>query len=59
MDFNISTGELRSPTHDPSKHHARTQVEALAASLKEPWGDLKEAIRMSQARVSSRDNENR
>ena len=35
MDFDIPTGEPGSPTHDPSKHHARSQAEALAASLKE------------------------
>ena len=48
-----------SPTHDPSKHHARRQAESLGASLKETWSDLKEAIRVSQARVSSRENEKR
>ena len=57
MDFDIPAGELASPTHDPSKHHIRSQAEALAASLKETWSDLKEAIRVSQARVSSRENE--
>ena len=57
MDFDIPAGEPVSPTHDPSKHHAWSQAEALAASLKETWSDLKEAIRVSQARVSSRENE--
>ena len=57
MDFDIPPGGPGSPTHDPSKHHARSQAEALVASLKETWSDLKEAIRMSQAWVSSRENE--
>ena len=47
IDFDIPAGELASPTHDPSKHHARSQAEALAASLKGTWSDLKEAIRVS------------
>ena len=59
MGFDIPTGEPGSPTHDPSKDHARSRAEALAASLKETWSDLKEAIRVSQARVSSRENEQR
>ena len=57
MDFDIHAGEPGSPTHDPSKHHARSQAEALAASLKATRSDLKEAIQVSQARVSSRENE--
>ena len=57
MDFDIAAGEPGFPTHDPSKHHARSQAEALAASLKGAWSDLKEAIKVSQARVSSRENE--
>ena len=58
-DFDIPTGEPGSPTHDPSKHHARSHAEALAASLKETWSDLKESMGVSQARVSSRENEKR
>ena len=34
-DFDIPAGEPVSPTHDPSKHHARGQAQALEASLKE------------------------
>ena len=59
MNFDIPAGELGSPTHDPSKHHARSQAEALVASLKETWSDLKEAIRVSQARIRSRENKKR
>ena len=59
MDFDIPAGEPVSPTHDSSKHYAQSQAEALAASLKETWSDLKEAIRVSQARVSSRENTKR
>ena len=59
MDFDIPTGKLRTLTQNPSKSHARNQAEALAASLKETWGDLKEAIRVLQAWVSSRENEKR
>ena len=59
MDFDVPTGKPGSPTHDPSEHHAWSQVEALAASLKETCSDLKVAIRVSQARVSSRENEKR
>ena len=59
MDFDSPAGELRPPTHDPSKRHAQSQAEALAMTLKETWSDLKEAIRVSQARVSSRENEKR
>ena len=44
MDFDIPAGEPGSPTHDLSKHHAWSQAEALAASLKEIWSNLKEAI---------------
>ena len=47
MDFDIPAGKLGSLTHDPSKHHARSHAKALAASLKETWSDLKEAIRVS------------
>ena len=57
MDFDISAGVPVSPTHDPSKHHTRSQAEALAGSLKGTWSDLKEAIRVSQARGSSMENE--
>ena len=57
MDFNIPTGEPETTVHDPSKCHARYQAEALAKSLKETWGDLREAIQTLQARVSSRENE--
>ena len=59
MDLDIPKQEPQTPLHDPSKHHARRQVEALAKSLKETWGDLREAIQTSQARVSSRENEKR
>ena len=45
------------PAHDPSKRHARHQVEALATSPKETWEDLMEAIQTLQAQVSSRENE--
>ena len=54
MDFDIPAGELGPPTHDPSKRHTQSQAEALAMTLKETLSDLKEAIRVSQARVSSR-----
>ena len=57
MDFDIPAGERETMVHDPSKRHARHQGEALAKSLKETWGDLREAIQTSQARVSSRGNE--
>ena len=59
MDFDIPAREPETPLHDPSKCHAWHQVEALAKSLKETWGDLREAIQTSQARVSSRENEKR
>ena len=59
MDFDIPAQEPQTPLHDPSKHHARHQAEALAKSLKETWGDLREAIQTSQARVSSRENKKR
>ena len=59
MDFDIPAGEPGSPAHYPIKHHAWSQAEALASSLKETWSDLKEAIGVSQARVSSRENEKR
>ena len=59
MDFDIPAGEPVSLTHDPSKHHARSQAEALAASLKETSSDLKEAKRVSQAWVSLKENEKR
>ena len=59
MNFDFPAGEPVSPTHDPSKHHPHRQAEALAASLKENWSDLKEAIRVSQARVSLREKEKR
>ena len=57
MDFDIPVGEPGSPTQDQSKHHAGSQVEALEASFKETCSDLKEAIRVSQAWGSSRENE--
>ena len=56
MDFDIPAGELGPPTHDPSKPPAQSLVEALAMTLKESWSDLKEAIRVSQVWVSSREN---
>jgi hypothetical protein len=58
MDFDIPTGELP-PTRDPGRRHAQRQVEALTKSLKETWEDLRNAIRTSQARVCSRENEKR
>ena len=57
MDFDISAHEPQTPLHDPSKRHAQHQAEALARSLKETWGDLREAIQTSRAQVSSRENE--
>ena len=57
MDFDIPKGEPRTLTHDSGKLHAQRQAEALAMSLKQTWVDLKEAIKTSQARVSSRENE--
>ena len=59
MDIDIPAWELETPLHDLSKRHARHQVEALAKSLTEIWGDLREAIQTSQALVSSRENEKR
>ena len=59
MDFDIPTCEPGSSTDDQSKHHALSQAEALAVSLKETWSDLMEAIRVSQAQDSSRENEKR
>ena len=59
MDFDIPTGKMEAPAHDPSKRHARHQAEALATSLKDAWENLKEAIQTSQARMSSRENEKR
>ena len=59
MDFDIPAQEPQTPLHDPSKCHARHQEEDLAKSLKETWGDLREAKQTSQARVSFRENEKR
>ena len=59
MDFDIPTGEPESTVHNPNKFHARLQAEALAKTLKETAGDLREAIQTSQAQVSSRENEKR
>ena len=56
MDFDIPAERPDTPSLDLSKHHAKCQAEALAMSLRETWGDLKEVIQMSQARVSSREN---
>ena len=47
LDFDIPTGKPETPAHDPSKRHARHQAEALAKSLAETWGDLREAIQTS------------
>ena len=58
MDFDI-LAETDTPPRDPSRHNAKRQAEALAMSLRGTWEDLKEAIRTSQARVSSRENEKR
>ena len=59
MDFDIPARELQTPLYHPSKRHVWHQAEALAKSLKETWGDLREAIQTSEAWVSSRENEKR
>ena len=59
INFDIPTGEPRTLPDDSGKLHAQRQAEALAMSLKQTWVDLKEAVKTSQARVSSRENEKR